>query len=853
MAASETPVMLQHAAAKRAHPDCIIFFRLGDFYEMFGDDAVVASEILELTLTSRNRGKPDEIPMAGVPHHAAHSYIARLMERGYKVALCEQMADPKTVRGIVPREVVRVITPGTWTDASAQTDALHTFLAALFVTTDRHGKPSKIGLAAVDLTTADLRAAELSDLASAISELQRLAPRELLVSGVAPAEVAGLLPRTAVREVTDPAPSSPAQEVVFQDLEAPESVRRATELVLGFARACMPGKSIPLFRVNVWNTSGALELAAGAAQHLELIEALSGDRSATLLSVIDRTKTAAGARLLRMRLLAPLTAVPEIRARLAEVRALVENDALRTGLRDRLAEVTDLERLAVRLGYGEATPRDLGLIRRGLQGAAQVAELLRERATPELRSALCWPEGIDLAPELLELLTRALVERPPTLLKDGAVFREGFDADLDRARELRTSGGEGMARIEERLKQETGITGLRVRSTRVFGWYVEVTKSNTRKVPPSWTRKQTVAGGERYTFPELDQLAHEVLDAEEAERERELELFQELVAKLAAGAARIHSLAHRLAALDVAAALADVAREYDYVEPTVDESERLELEDARHPVVERRAGRERFVPNDVRLDAGGERMWLITGPNMAGKSTFLRQTALIVVLAQMGSFVPAKRAHIGVVDKILSRLGSGDNLAGGESTFMVEMRETANILRVATRASLVIVDEIGRGTSTFDGLSIAWAVAEYLQGVVACRTLFATHYHELTRLAESSPHTTNHAALASEEGGTIVFLHRIASGAASKSYGISVARLAGLPAEVLERAQTLLEALESEPSAAKLRPAQTSAPAPKKPSELEELVLSLDLDRMNGLEALTFLHALRDRVRGRSN
>lgn len=850
MAATETPVMLQHAAAKRSHPDCIIFFRLGDFYEMFGADAVLCAELLELTLTSRNRGKPDEIPMAGVPHHAAHSYIAKLLERGHKVALCEQMADPKTVRGIVPREVVRVITPGTWMEPVVHTDAVNSFLAVLVLPPPDAPRDRNVGLALLDLTTADLRAAEVTDLAAAFSELQRLSPRELLIFGPGAGAVVSsavtLLPRTTVRESAQELESGELRRVPGIEA-APPRAQMAVRRVLSFAQACMPGKEIPLFRAHLWNTSGTLEFGQGASTHLELVESISGDRSATLLFVIDRTKTAAGARLLRSRLLAPLTDSEAIRARLGEVRSLVMRDRLRVSLREQLSDVTDLERLAVRVTYGEASPRDLGLIRRGLAAGARVVQELEANRADGLFEALHFPEGADVVPEVLALLERALVERPAATIKEGGIFREGFDASLDRARLLCDSGSESMTRIEERLRQQTGISGLRARYTRVFGWYVEVTRSQASKAPPGWTRKQTVAGGERYTFPELDELAREMLEAEEAHRARELELFASLIQSVASAARRIHELAHRLAALDVAASLADLAREYDYVEPTVTDDVLLELKDARHPVVERRAGRDRFVPNDASLDASGERMWLITGPNMAGKSTFLRQTALIVILAQMGSFVPAKSAHIGVVDKVLSRLGAGDNLAGGESTFMVEMRETAAILRQATPSSLVIVDEIGRGTSTFDGLSIAWAVADYLERVIRCRSLFATHYHELTRLGEAGQSVKNHAALATEEGGTIAFLHRIVSGAASKSYGISVARLAGLPSEVLEKASSILAVLEA-PS----RPEVSSERYAPPESAVERKLVELDLDRMTGLEALTLLHALRDEARSSS-
>ena len=804
---ARTPVMRQFAAAKAAYPDAILFFRMGDFYEMFEDDAVVAARLLDLTLTSRNKGKPDEVPMAGVPHHAGHVYAARLLALGHKVAICEQMADPSKVKGIVPREVVRVLTPGLVTDGQQLEASTNNWLAALDV------DDSGAGIALLDVSTGELRAAAVSDLASVLGELARSGPREVLVGGAADtgetAEAVGAaLPGAAVRSDSALAEEEalPALGDLSEDAARLEPRARAAVVrALRFARACTPSAELPVRRIGSWDPSTALVIDRVAQQHLELVESASGDRDATLLSVIDATRTPAGARLLRRRLLAPLTDVGRIRRRLDAVELFTVHSALRVELSGALGDVGDLERLGVRALLGEATPRDLGALRDGLRASQRVVEVLDAVGDPSLRETLrlgpAGESGVDVLTELADELARALVDRPPAQPKDGAIFRDGYDSALSELATLKHNGTEQIVQLEAELRESTGIPTLKVRFTRVFGWYVEVSKSHAAKAPADWRRKQTVASGERFTTAPLDDLADRIASAEDGHRERELELLGRLVSEVAEHNERIATLAARIARWDVAAGLAEVAHRYDYGRPAIDESDVVEIVEGRHPVVERLAAAGRFVPNDVRVEAGGQRLWIVTGPNMAGKSTLLRQVALTVILAQLGSYVPARSARIGVVDRVLSRVGASDNLARGESTFMVEMRETADILRDATPRSLVILDEIGRGTSTFDGLAIAWAVAEHLDEAIGCRALFATHYHELTTLAETSDHVANYCVTARELDDDVVFLHRLVPGAASRSYGVAVAKLAGLPESVLARARALLGTLEAGGSA----------------------------------------------------
>jgi DNA mismatch repair protein MutS len=865
-AARATPVMQQHAAAKRAYPDAIVFFRLGDFYEMFEDDALLCAKLLDLTLTSRNKGKPDEVPMAGVPHHAAHGYVKKLLDLGHKVAICEQLADPSTVKGIVPREVVRVLTPGTVTNGEHLDLSTNNWLLGVDIS------DTGVGAALLDISTGELSGARFSDLAGVLGEVSRSAPREIVVGSGSPDALDAAVQAVATASGssvvrTDSPLGDDEARAAIGSLEADSrgldaAVSRAVARALRYARACNPGAELTVRRISEWNPSEHLVIDTVAQRHLELVESMSGSRETTLLRVIDETKTAAGARLLRRRLLAPLVDVTKIRRRLDRVELFVEHPRLRADLRSALSAVSDIERLSVRASLGEATPRDLGALRDGLVAGRSTVELLSAVSGSFERDVLGLSDSlVDTVDELRAELERALVERPPALAKEGAIFRSGYDANLDEAESLRRSGTELMVELETRLRAETGIPTVKVRFTRVFGWYVEVTRSHAARVPAEWRRKQTVAGGERFTLDELDTLADKVTHAEERQRERELELLARLVKLSAAASTRVFSLSERLSEWDFASSLAEVAHRYDYRRPEVDGSDTLEIVEGRHPVVERLAAAGRFVPNDVRVQASAERLWIVTGPNMAGKSTLLRQVALCVILAQLGAFVPAKVARIGVVDRVLSRVGASDNLAKGESTFMVEMRETAEILRRATARSLVILDEIGRGTSTFDGLAIAWAVAEYLDEAVGCRTLFATHYHELTGLAESSPHSANVSVSAEEVGGDVVFLHRLVAGPASRSYGVAVAKLAGLPESVLARSRALLEMLESgsaQPRGGKPAPKQRStaqlalfAPSntPTGPErETIETIRALDVERMTPLDALSLLARLRKRL-----
>src|SRR5579859_6518827 len=804
--ASHTPVMRQYLTAKAAHPDALLLFRMGDFYELFFEDAVVAARALDLTLTARNKGAEDEVPMAGVPHHAASSYVQRLLEQGFKVAICEQMADPSKVKGIVPREVVRVVTPGiAYDDAGLEARQNHYLVA---VERDPAGP---FGIAALDMSTGELAACEAQDAQAALSELARLDPREVLV-GPGADDVAKPLalarPRVVVRPVAEAIAAAEAEATLDALLGAGEGrasassavARRAAARCVATARVCEAGRPLPIARLAFYELGDALVLDESTQAHLELVRAVDGGVRGSLLEQIDATKTAPGARLLRRRLLAPRTAVAEIRRRLDGVELFVAHSRTRAEVRERLGEVGDVERLAIKLAVDRAQPRDLVALRRSLAAVPALVDVLASCPDPGAREALGVGERqpwIDPCADLYELLSRAVADDPPARAADGGVVRDGFDAQLDEARELMRGGQRLIVELEARLR-ETSIPSLKLRYTRVFGWYIEVTKAHVAKAPAAWRRKQTVATGERFTCDELDTLADKLAHAEERAAAREAELFARLVRDLAAHAQRLRDVAARLAAWDVAAALAEVAHRDDWARPEVDDSLELQLEDARHPVVEKLAAAGRFVPNDVALGAGEgrPRLWLVTGPNMAGKSTLMRQTALAVILAQAGSFVPARRARIGVVDRVLTRVGASDNLSRGESTFMVEMKETAHVLRRATRRSLVVLDEIGRGTSTYDGLAIAWSVAEHLHDVIGCRAMFATHYHELTELTGTREGAENWSVTAREHQGDIIFLHKLQRGAASRSYGVACARIAGLPELVLARARTILGDLE---------------------------------------------------------
>ncbi|WP_394836849.1 DNA mismatch repair protein MutS [Pendulispora rubella] len=866
-----TPLMRQYLTAKEQHKDALLFFRLGDFYELFLQDAVVAAGALELTLTSRNKGAADEIPMCGVPYHAAGNYIQRLLDKGFKVAICEQMADPSKVKGIVPREVVRVVTPAIVYDDSALDARTNLYLVAI------EESAGRFGIAAMDISTGELSACEAQDPEGAVGELVRLDARELLIGAGAEAVAdafAQLRPRAVIRRqasALDDDTATATLDAVLGKGEAEASgasapARRAAARCLGVARECEAGQKPQVARLAVYELSETLLLDDSTQAHLELVRTMDGDARGSLLAQIDETKTGPGARLLRRRLLAPRTQVAEIRRRHDAVELFVTQPGLRSEVRSLLGRVSDIERLAMKLAVGRANPRDLVALGRSLEALPSLGHALSSCPDLSAREALGIEKDapwIDACEDLCTKLSRAIDPDAPVRASDGGVIRTGYDKALDEVRTLAKDGQRLIVELETRLREDVQIPSLKLRFTRVFGWYVEVTRSHTSKAPKSWRRKQTVANAERFTCDELDELADKLAHAEERCMARETELLAKVLRFLSGHVERLRAVAAKLAEWDVASSLAEVAHRDDFARPEMDDSLRLIIEDGRHPVVEKLAAAGRFVPNDVALDAAGERLWLVTGPNMAGKSTLMRQVALIVILAQAGSFVPARRAQIGVVDRVLTRVGASDNLAKGDSTFMVEMKETANVLRRATRRSLVVLDEIGRGTSTYDGLSIAWAVAEHLHDVIGCRSMFATHYHELTELSATRPGSENFSVSAREHEGTLIFLHKLQRGAASRSYGVACARLAGIPEIVLARARTLLADLERGaplPSGAhaSLRrrdktprsqlglfdpgpDARAETPEEKAARELMETLRTLDADRLTPLEALQLI------------
>jgi DNA mismatch repair protein MutS len=876
---ADTPVMRQYLSAKASHEDALLFFRMGDFYELFFQDAVTAARALDLTLTARNKGAEDAIPMAGVPHHAASSYIQRLLEQGFKVAICEQMADPATVKGIVPREVVRVVSPSIAYDDAGLTARENHYLVAI----DASPEGAPFGVAALDLSTGELAACEAKDAASALGELVRLDPREVLAGPGTQAivqELRGARPQVVVRDEEKRPLGEGAVDGVLDPVlgtgEArracgSEVARRAAARCLAMAKECEPNRELPVARLAFYELGETLVLDDATQAHLELVRTMDGATKGALLTQIDQTKTAPGARLLRRRLLAPRTNVAEIRGRLDAVELFVTQPGLRAEVRARLAKVADVERLGVKFAVDRALPRDFAALRTSLAELPPLAAALASCPDPTAREALgigAKEPWIDPCEELHDLLARAVSDDPPARASDGGVIRDGHDAALDEARMLAKDGQRLIVELEGRLRESSQIGSLKLRYTRVFGWYMEVTRSHVGKAPAAWRRKQTIATGERFTCDELDELADKLSHAESRAETREAELYAALGKEVARAGDRLRAVATRIAEWDVASALAETAHAADYVRPTVDDSLEIALEDARHPVVEKLAAAGRFVPNDVRLDATPDaeqdpedphtRLWLVTGPNMSGKSTLMRQVALCVILAQMGSFVPARRARIGVVDRVLTRVGASDNLAKGESTFMVEMKETANVLRRATRRSLVVLDEIGRGTSTYDGLAIAWAVAEHLHDGVGCRALFATHYHELTELAMTRPGCENWSVTAREHAGDIVFLHKLVRGAASRSYGVACARLAGLPELVLARARTILESLEKGAALPSGTHASMRAKTKAGRSQLDlfggaevkehpavGLLRAVDVDRLTPLEALQLVDKLK--------
>ena len=872
MNSSVTPAMRQYLDAKHQYRDAIVFFRMGDFYEMFYEDALVAARALELTLTSRSKDAGGNgIPMCGVPHHAADGYVARLVKKGFRVAICEQTEDPKKAKGLVKREVVRVVSPGTLTDAAYLEAREPAYLMSIATAGELYG----VGL--IDLSTGEFTTAEYRNgdgLQALADEIAVLRPREVVVPS---REIVERLPEIARLQM----PVTTADAWTFE----PEAARRALldQLrVHGLDGFGLEGRTAAIqaagglttylrdtqkadlahVRAIAYKTaSDCLVIDPITLKHLEVVAGSEGGAKGSLLDEIDRTVTSMGARLLRAWLLRPLASLERIRDRLDAVEELAFRTTERGKYRETLKSVHDLERLVARAALGTAGPRDLVALRQSLAAIPRLKLLLEPLQAPLVRSLTA---SLDELADLRDDIERTLIDEPPAFTRDGGFTRDGVDAGLDELRAISRSGRQVIADMEERERERTGIGSLKVRFNRVFGYYIEISKSNLHAVPADYHRKQTIAGGERFTTPALKEYEEKVLGADERILARELELFEALRLRVAAESPRIQESARALSALDVLAALAETAAVANYTKPHVHDGADYLVTDGRHPVVERYAAGA-FVPNDIDLNGTTRQLVILTGPNMGGKSTYLRQAALIPLLAQIGSFVPAKDAKVPIVDRIFARVGASDNIARGQSTFMVEMQETANILHTATSRSLVVLDEIGRGTSTFDGLSIAWAVAEYLASNPKARpkTLFATHYHELTDLADARPGVVNAHVAAREWKDDIVFLRKIVSGRSDRSYGIQVARLAGLPASVVLRAKEILRGLESDELSRGGRPtlsgtagdAQTdqlglfARPAESGPyaehDALAERLKAIDVDGITPRQALELLAELK--------
>jgi DNA mismatch repair protein MutS len=901
-ASPTTPLMRQYSAIKKEHPNALLFFRLGDFYELFFEDATVAARELQITLTSRNKEKGIPVPMCGVPYHAAEGYIHKLIRKGYKVAICEQMEDPKLAKAkLVRREVTRVVTPGTASDSMLGAEE-NNFLAAVagHARTSRGAAgaaDSVVGFAALDLSTGEFRATEFSGPDAerrVLDELEQLRPREVLFGSSAPLfdlparpvltgedPASNLEPKARGRELWA---STPLEDWVFAPdyalpllenqfgvlslegfgLAGRAAAGSAAGAILHYVRSTQRGSLDHVDRIGFYERQNCLVLDAVTVRNLELLEPLftASTDNVTLFRALDSSNTPMGKRLLRAWMLRPAVEIEEINRRLDAVEELVRDTVGREELRRQLEGVLDVERLLSRIALETANPRDL------LAMAASLGRL------PAVRSALGktkarrmgeLSDGLDDLPELRERIEQTLADEPPLSLADGGVIRGGANAELDELRALSRNSKQYLAQVEERERQRTGISSLKVKFNNVFGYYLEISKANQHLAPPDYERKQTLVNAERFTTPELKEYEAKILDAQEKMVEIERRLFAELRAAVAGEARRIRQSALALAQIDVLAGLAHGAALHNYCRPafsdSAEEAGEIEIQEGRHPVVERQeltGSADRFVPNDLYLNATTHNILILTGPNMGGKSTYLRQAALIAIMAQMGSFVPARAARLSLVDRIFTRIGAVDNLARGRSTFMVEMTETAAILNTATPRSLVLLDEVGRGTSTYDGLAIAWAAIEYLHARTRARTLFATHYHELTELAELLSGVKNYHVAVKESGSGVIFLRKVEPGAADKSYGIEVAKLAGLPPELIARAREVLA--EHEQSEHRVSGdlasendhasnVQLTMFTPLSQTIVDRL-RETDLDRLTPLEALNLLHELKKAIGG---
>jgi DNA mismatch repair protein MutS len=884
-----TPMLRQYQDIKRQHPGTLLFFRLGDFYELFFDDAIIGSKEMEITLTARNREKGQPIPMCGVPYHAASGYIAKLVRKGYRVAICEQTEDPKkSAAKLVRREVVRIITPGTAIDTQLLEAKENNYLAAVC------GGGQGMGVAFLDVSTGEFLATEFTGESAwerVLEQLDCFSPREVLF----PKSLEILFkPKTSSDQenksfVNDNSgqpmaftlagrePSlNPLDEWLFAyeysrglllsqfqvasldgfGLEGRHLAIAVAGAIISYVCETQKADAAHVSGISYYEPNDFLILDTPTIRNLELLESLDGSRIHTLLGVLDETTTGMGSRLLKQWLVRPSMRLGEINARLDAVSELKTALILRDRLRSELKQVADLERLIGRISLGRATPRDLVALKTSADCVPNIKELLGD-ASSSLLEVLA--ESLDELQDIRELIGAAIVDEPPATVSDSGYIRTGYNPELDELRSISTSGKGFIAAIEARERARTGIATMKVKFNNVFGYFIEISKANLRNVPADYERRQTLVNAERFTTPELKEYEEKVLGAEERITEIEQELFAEIRQAVALQTRRVQAVAQALAVLDVLLSLAEAAARRNYCRPVLSEDDEFFIRTGRHPVIE--AMGERFIPNDLYLNNSTDRLLIITGPNMGGKSTFLRQAALLAIMAQIGSFVPADEARLCILDRVFTRVGASDNLARGRSTFMVEMTETANILNTATPRSLVLLDEVGRGTATFDGLSLAWAIAEYLHENPqhAAKTLFATHYHEMTDLAKLLPGVRNYQMAVKETGGSIVFLRKVVEGNASKSYGIEVARLAGLPRIVVERAREILTNLEANeldvmgrPKLARHLPSRKQAPQPTLFEAANDAVIdelrNLETADLNPEQALEALRKLKERL-----
>jgi DNA mismatch repair protein MutS len=853
-----TPMLRQYAAIKQEHPDVILMFRLGDFYEMFGDDAKTVAKELEITLTSRDAGRSGRMPMCGVPYHSVDRYVARLISRGYRVAICDQVEDPKVAKGLVKRQVTRVVTPGTILEDSMLEPGANNYLAALAWAGET------CGLAVVDISTGEFAVTELSGQQRLLDEISRLHPAEILV----PEECDLFQEPNGARLTPFALDGFMSPQDIVQKHFGVSTLRGfgcdeftagidACAVIIKYLESTQPAALQHIRSLATYSTTGFMVLDASARRNLELTQSMfDQSKSKSLLQILDRTVTPIGARLLKKWLDQPLLDLDAINARLDAVEDFHGNLMMRTKVRETLAGIYDLERLTSRTVSGTANARDLIALRNSLRSLPALQEAIGTSKNETIQGLVKLLGPFD---EIVKLITDSILEDPPIVMRDGGYIRQGFNEELDTLRSASRNGKDWIAALEAKERERTGIKSLKVGYNSVFGYYIEVSKSNLSLVPENYIRKQTMVNAERFITPELKEYEAMVLGAEEKSVQLEYDIFCQVRGQVAAEDERLTAAARAVAEIDVLCSMAEVAAANRYVRPEINAGTEIVIKNGRHPVVERLQIGELFVPNDCRLDPEQNTLLIITGPNMAGKSTYLRQVALIVLMAQIGSFVPAESAQIGIVDRIFTRVGAHDELYSGQSTFMVEMNETANIINNATDRSLIILDEIGRGTSTFDGLSIAWAVAEHIKRIGA-KTLFATHYHQLNDLESMFPGIKNFRIAVKEDGERIVWLRKIMPGGTDRSYGIHVARLAGLPQEVIERAKEILWQLES--NGAKGLGAH-DAKITKKTQKLQLTLFEveqhpvlldlegIDVDTLTPIEALTKLHELQTRLKDR--